>query len=72
MTITGIPVKAKPQMRLLEVIFDQLLHFGQHCAEMRRNSRPHIAQLRKFTGRTWGLKERQLRIVASGYIRGAL
>ncbi|KAF0293468.1 hypothetical protein FJT64_008727 [Amphibalanus amphitrite] len=29
-------------------------------------------QLRKLTGRSWGLEERQLRAVASGYVRGAL
>ncbi|XP_043215485.1 uncharacterized protein LOC122378438 [Amphibalanus amphitrite] len=30
------------------------------------------AERRLLTGREWGLEERQLRIVASGYIRGAL
>ena len=29
-------------------------------------------QLRKLTGRSWGLEERLLRTVASGYVRGAL
>ena len=65
-------MKAGPRLRLLGVTFDRLLHFGQHCAELRRRVRPRTAQLRKLTGRTWGLEEKQLRTVANGYVRGAL
>ena len=36
------------------------------------NTRPRIRQLKKLTGRSWGLEERQLRVVAQGYIRGAM
>ena len=70
--VAGAPVKAGPRLRLLGVTFDRLLHFGQHCAELRRRVRPRTAQLRKLTGRTWGLEEKQLRTVANGYVRGAL
>ena len=31
-----------------------------------------IAQLRKLTGRPWGLEEPQLRTIANGYVRGAM
>ena len=51
---------------------DRLLHFGEHCRTLRRKTRPRIAQLRKLTGRSWGLGETQLRTVANGYVRGAL
>ena len=70
--VAGAPVKAGPHLRLLGITFDRLLHFGQHCAELRRRVRPRIAQLGKLTGRTWGLTEQQLRAVANGYVRGAL
>ena len=35
-------------------------------------SAPRIQQLRKLTARRWGLEERQLCAVASGYVRGVL
>ena len=50
----------------------RLLHFGPHCRSLRQRVRPKIVQLRKLTGRDWGLEERQLRTVASGYVRGSL
>ncbi|KAF0309739.1 Ribonuclease H [Amphibalanus amphitrite] len=49
-----------------------LLHFGEHCKNLRRKVKPRTAQLRKLTGRSWGLQEAQLRTVANGYVRGAL
>ncbi|KAF0290090.1 Pinin [Amphibalanus amphitrite] len=50
----------------------RLLHFGEHCKNLRRKVKPRTAQLRKLTGRSWGLQEAQLRTVANGYVRGAL
>ena len=70
--VSGAEVTAGTSLRLLGVTFDRLLHFGAHCAELRRKVRPRIAQLRRMTGRSWGLGDRQLRAVANGYVRGAL
>ena len=52
--------------------FDQHLHFGEHCARLRRKTKPRVVQLRKLTAGSWGLREPQLRTVANGYARGAL
>ena len=70
--VSGAEVTAGTSLRLLGVTFDRLLHFGAHCAELRRKVRPRIAQLRRMTGRSWGLGDRQLRAVANDYVRGAL
>ena len=70
--VAGAPVAASPQLKLLGVTFDRLLHFGPHCKSLKAKVRPRTAQLRKLTGRTWGLEERTLRTVANGYIRGAI
>ena len=43
--VAGAPVKAASTLRLLGVAFDRLLHFGPHCAELRRKVRPRTAQL---------------------------
>ena len=51
---------------------DRTLTFGPHCRNLRRRVRPRTAQLRRLTGRSWGLQEQQLRAVANGYVRGAL
>ena len=59
-------------MKLLGVTLDRTLTFSPHCCSLRKRVRPRAAQLRKMTGRSWGLKEQQLRAVANGYIRGAL
>ncbi|XP_043220268.1 uncharacterized protein LOC122380836 [Amphibalanus amphitrite] len=47
----------------------QLLVLSQSAADAADCA---IKQLRKLTGRSWGLEERQLRAVASGYVGGAL
>ena len=65
-------VKGTSHPSLLGVTFDCLLHFGQHCARVRRKVKPRLAHLRAMAGRSWGLREAQLRSVANGYIRGAL
>ena len=70
--VAGESVSASAQLKLLGITLDRLLHFGPHCRSLRQRVRPRIAQLRKLTGRDWGLEERQLRTVASGYVRGAL
>ena len=70
--VAGTPVPGTDQLKLLGVTFDRLLHFGAHCRSLRRKVTPRIAQLRKLTGRSWGLREPQLRTVANGYVRGAL
>ena len=70
--VSGADVKAGSTLRLLGVTFDRMLNFGPHCTELRRKVRPRIAQMRRMTGRSWGLGERQLRMVANGYVRGAL
>ena len=70
--VAGSPVPSQPHLKLLGVTFDRLLHFGEHCNTVRRKVKPRIAQLRQLTGRSWGLRERQLRTVANGYVRGAL
>ena len=70
--VAGEAVVAGDQLRLLGITLDRLLHFGPHCRALRRRVRPRTAQLRKLTGREWGLEERQLRTVANGYVRGAL
>ena len=70
--VAGETVVAGDQLKLLRVTLDRLLHFGPHCRSLRQRVRPRTAQLRQMTGRDWGLKKRQLRTVASGYIRGAL
>jgi hypothetical protein len=56
----------------LGVHFDRLLHFGGHCKMLRQRVRPRLEQLRKITGRSWGLDETHIRSVAAGYVRGAL
>ena len=53
------------------VTLDRFLHFGPHCS-LKEKTRPRIRQLKKLTGRSWGLEERQLRVVAQGFIRGAM
>ena len=70
--VAGKVVQAADHLKLLGVTFDRLLHFGAHCRSLRARVRPRTMQLRKLTGRSWGLEERQLRTVASGYVRGAL
>ena len=66
------PVQGTRHFHLLGVTFDRQLHFGEHCGRLRRKVKPRTAQLRKLTGRSWGLREPQLRTVANGYVRGAL
>ena len=68
----GTQVTGGTSLHLLGVTFDRLLHFKDHCDSLRRKVRPRTAQLRRMTGRTWGLREAQLRTVANGYVRGAL
>ena len=70
--VDGNEVKGTSHLSLLGVTFDRLLHFGQHCARVRRKVKPRLAHLRAMTGRSWGLREAQLRTVANGYVRGAL
>ncbi|KAF0299401.1 putative RNA-directed DNA polymerase from transposon BS [Amphibalanus amphitrite] len=70
--VSGTPVRATPTVKLLGVTLDRLLHFGDHCANLKRKARPRINQLRKLTGHSWGLREPHLRAVANGYIRGAI
>ncbi|KAF0307979.1 putative RNA-directed DNA polymerase from transposon BS [Amphibalanus amphitrite] len=70
--VAGETVIAGDQLKLLGVTLDRLLHFGPHCRSLRQRVRPRTAQLRKLIGREWGLQEQQLRVVASGYVRGAL
>ncbi|KAF0314117.1 putative RNA-directed DNA polymerase from transposon BS [Amphibalanus amphitrite] len=70
--VAGTSVKGSPHLRLLGVTFDRLLHFGEHCKNLRRKVKPRTAQLRKLTGRSWCLQEAQLRTVANGFVRGAL
>jgi hypothetical protein len=65
-------VEAGGSLKLLGVTLDRLLNFGKHVESLRRRERPRTAQLRKLTGRTWGLQEQQLRTVANGYVRGAV
>lgn len=54
------------------MILDRILTFGPYCHSLRQRVCPRAAQLRKLTGLSWGLQERQLRAIANGYIRGAL
>ncbi|KAF0290371.1 RNA-directed DNA polymerase from mobile element jockey [Amphibalanus amphitrite] len=70
--VAGSDVTATSHVKLLGVTLDRLLHFGEHCASLRRKVRPRTAQLRKLTGHSWGLREHHLRTVANGYVRGAL
>ncbi|KAF0287883.1 Retrovirus-related Pol polyprotein from type-1 retrotransposable element R1 4 [Amphibalanus amphitrite] len=70
--VNGTQVTGGTSLHLLGVTFDRLLHFKDHCDSLRRKVRPRTAQLRRMTGRTWGLREAQLRTVANGYVRGAL
>ena len=70
--VDGAEVKGSPHLKLLGITLDRLLHFGEHCASVRRKTKPRIAHLRSMTNRSWGLQEQQLRTVANGYIRGAL
>ena len=70
--VAGTSVKGSKYLNLLGINIDRLLHFGEHCRKLRRKVKPRIAQLRKLTGRNWGLQESQLRTIANGYVRGAL
>ena len=70
--VAGEVVRSGGQLKLLGVTLDRLLHFGPHCRALRQRTRPRLHQLKKLTGRSWGLGEKQLRTVASGYVRGAL
>ncbi|XP_043212000.1 uncharacterized protein LOC122376264 [Amphibalanus amphitrite] len=70
--VAGQLVEGGAELKLLGVTLDRTLGFGAHCRSLRRRVRPRTAQLRRLTGRSWGLKEQQLRAVANGYVRGAL
>ena len=70
--VSGVPVRATPSIKLLGITFDRLLHFGEHCNNLKRKARPRTTQLRKLTGHSWGLQEHHLRAVANGYVRGAI
>ena len=70
--VAGVRVTASESLNLLGVSLDRLLHFGRHCKKMKGRTRPRLEHLRRLTGRSWGLDERQLRTVANGYVRGAL
>ena len=70
--VAGEVVTCGKKLKLLGVTLERTLHFGAHCKSLRSKTRPRIAQLRKLAGRSWGLKEEQLRNVASGYVRGPL
>ena len=50
----------------------KILHFGEHCAKLRKKVKHRLAHLRTLTGRSWGLQETQLRTIANGYVRGAI
>ncbi|KAF0288070.1 putative RNA-directed DNA polymerase from transposon BS [Amphibalanus amphitrite] len=70
--VAGQLVEGGPELKLLGVTLDRTLSFGPHCRSLRRRVRPRAAQLRRLTGRSWGLQEQQLRAVANGYVRGAI
>jgi len=70
--VDGARVQGSRHLHQLGVTFDRKLHFGEHCVRLRRKVKPRVAQLRKLTGRSWGLREPQLRTIANGYVRGAL
>ena len=63
--VAGAKVTAGTTLRLLGGTFDRLLHFGAHW---RKKVRPRIAHFHRMTGRSWGLKERQLRVVTNDYV----
>ena len=69
--VAGQVVHGRPVLKLLGVTLDRTPTFGPHCRNPRRRVRPRTAQLRKLTGRNWGLQEKQLRAVANGYMAGA-
>ena len=70
--VAGVRVTARATLNLLGVTLDRLLYFGPHCKRLKRRTRPRLGDLRRLTGRDWGLGEKQLRTVANGYVRGAL
>ena len=70
--VAGQLVEGGAELKLLGVTLDRTLGFGPHCRNLRRRVRPRAAQLRRLTGRSWGLQEQQLRAVANGYVRGAI
>ena len=70
--MNGKQVTGGTRLNVLGVTLDQLLHFRNHCDKLRQKVRTRTAQLRRMTGRSWGLREPQLRTVANGYVRGAL
>ena len=63
--VDGARVLGARHLHLLGVTLDRQLHMGEHCARLRRKVKPPVAQLRKLTGRSWGLREPQLRTIAS-------
>ncbi|XP_043209693.1 uncharacterized protein LOC122374780 [Amphibalanus amphitrite] len=69
---TFLSVRPPPSSCLGSRLFDRLLHFGEHCTNLKRKARPRTTQLRKLTGHSWGLQEHHLRAVANGYVRGAI
>ncbi|KAF0299012.1 8-oxo-dGDP phosphatase NUDT18 [Amphibalanus amphitrite] len=70
--VAGQLAEGGPELKLLGVTLDRTLSFGPYCRSLRRRVRPRAAQLRRLTGRSWGLQEQQLRAVANGYVRGAI
>ena len=70
--VAGQVVRSGTQLKLLGVTLDRTLHFGPHCRALRERTRPRLRQLKKLTGRSWALEERQLRTIAQGYVRGAM
>ncbi|XP_043195854.1 uncharacterized protein LOC122367106 [Amphibalanus amphitrite] len=63
--VAGETVAAGAQLKLLGVTLDR-----PPPKNLRQKTRPRIAQLKRLTGRDWGLREQQLRAVANGYVRG--
>ena len=68
----GGRVPGERHLYLLGVTIDRQLHFGEHCSRLRHKVKPCVAQLRKLTGRSWGLEEPKPRTMTKGYVCGVL
>ena len=63
---------AGDRLKILGAALDGLLHLRSHCFTLFQRVLTQTARLRILTVGDWGAEERQFRIVANGYIRGAL
>ena len=62
-------VRSGAQLELVSATLGRLVHLSFHCQLVREPTLPRLRQLKKLTGWSWGLEERQLQTTARLYKR---